>query len=199
MATQTPPERPRHADTGHDYREAKATAKAAKAYAKSQRPWYKKKRWWAAGLLLIIIVASVGGGAGSDNSKPTSSVNTSQPAQQASPAQPEKPSTTNEPAMTSGQKNALQSAHNYLDMSGFSKRGLIQQLSSSAGEGFSRADATYAATHAGANWNKEAVEAAQEYLDSQSFSRAGLIQQLSSPAGSGFTLAQARYAASKVY
>jgi hypothetical protein len=40
--------------------------------------------------------------------------------------------------MTSGQKNALDSAQSYLDMQGFSKAGLIQQLSSSAGEGSHR-------------------------------------------------------------
>jgi hypothetical protein len=65
--------------------------------------------------------------------------------------------------MTSGQRNALQSAHGYIDMAGFSKAGLIQQLSSSAGEGYSKADATYAANHVGADWNQEAVESAQSY------------------------------------
>jgi hypothetical protein len=82
--------------------------------------------------------------------------------------------------MTSGQKHALESAQNYLDMSGFSKKGLIKQLSSSAGEGFSKADATFAAKHAGANWKAEAVESAQNYLDMSGFSKKGLIKQLSS-------------------
>src|ERR687892_415865 len=54
--------------------------------------------------------------------------------------------------MTSGQENALESAQTYVDMSGFSKKGLIQQLSSSAGEGFSKADATFAANHVDVNW-----------------------------------------------
>lgn len=50
-------------------RDAKAEAKAAKAYAKAQRPWYKKKRWIISlGLLLIIVAASAGsGGGGSDD------------------------------------------------------------------------------------------------------------------------------------
>jgi hypothetical protein len=111
----------------------------------------------------------------------------------------EKPAEKKKPEMTSGQKNALESAQNYLDMSGFSKAGLIQQLSSSAGDDFSKADATFAANHAGADWRKEAVESAQSYLDMTSFSKAGLVEQLSSSAGSKFTPAQARYAASKVY
>ena len=93
----------------------------------------------------------------------------------------------------------MESAQSYLDMSGFSRKGLIQQLSSSAGEGFSKADATFAADHVDVNWKDEAVESAQSYLDMSSFSRDGLIEQLSSSAGEGFTLAQAQYAVGQVY
>jgi hypothetical protein len=104
-----------------------------------------------------------------------------------------------EPTMTAGQRNALQSAHDYLDSQAFSKQGLIEQLSSSAGEGFSVADATYAANHVGANWNEQAVKSAKDYLSGQSFSRQGLIEQLSSSAGEKFTQAQAQYGVSKAY
>ena len=75
--------------------------------------------------------------------------------------------------MTSGQENALESARSYVDLSGFSKQGLIQQLSSSAGEGFPKADAVFAANHVDVNWNDEAVESAQGYLDITSFSKQG--------------------------
>jgi hypothetical protein len=92
-----------------------------------------------------------------------------------------------------------ESAQSYIDMSGFSKKGLIGQLSSSAGEGFSKADATFAANNVDVDWRKEAVEAAQSYLDMTAFSKTGLIEQLSSSAGDKFTSAQARYAVSKVY
>lgn len=101
--------------------------------------------------------------------------------------------------MTSGQENALQAAQNYLDLSGFSKAGLIQQLSSPAGDGYSKADATFAANNVDADWNAEAVEAAQNYLDISPMSKDALIQQLSSSAGDKFTPAQAQYAANKVY
>ena len=101
--------------------------------------------------------------------------------------------------MTSGQKNALQTAHDYLGTMAFSKAGLIAQLSSSAGSDFPRADAVFAANHVGANWNEQAVKAARDYLDTMSFSRQGLIEQLSSSAGGQFTLAQARYAVNKAY
>ena len=54
---------------GPSWRDAKADAKASKAYAKAQRPWYKKKRWIISlGLILIIALASAGSGGGSSNS-----------------------------------------------------------------------------------------------------------------------------------
>jgi hypothetical protein len=46
--------------------------------------------------------------------------------------------------MTSGQENALESAQSYIEMSGFSRQSLIEQLSSSAGEKFTSAQARYA-------------------------------------------------------
>ena len=58
--------------------------------------------------------------------------------------------------------NARRSAENYLDTMAFSRKGLIEQLSSSAGEGFSRADATYAVNHVDVNWNEQAAKAAAE-------------------------------------
>jgi hypothetical protein len=96
-------------------------------------------------------------------------------------------------------RRALQSAESYLAMSGFSKKGLYEQLSSSAGEGFTQAEAQYAVDHVDANWNKEAVESARSYLEMSPMSRDALIEQLSSSAGEGFTYEQAVYAVNKVY
>lgn len=51
-------------------RDAKAELKAAKAYAKAQRPWYKKKRVIIPGgfiLLIVIIAAASGGGTTTDD------------------------------------------------------------------------------------------------------------------------------------
>lgn len=93
----------------------------------------------------------------------------------------------------------MESAENYLDIGPFSKEGLIQQLSSSAGNGFSKADATFAANNVEVDWKKEAVEAAEDYLEISPMSKDQLIQQLSSSAGHKFTPAQARYAANEVY
>jgi Host cell surface-exposed lipoprotein len=96
-------------------------------------------------------------------------------------------------------RRALQAAESYLAMSGMSKKGLFEQLSSSAGEGFTQAQAQYAVDHVDADWNKEAVESARSYLDMTPMSRNELIEQLSSSAGEGFTYEQALYAVNKVY
>jgi hypothetical protein len=42
-------------------------------------------------------------------------------------------------------EQAVDSVKNYMSMGGFSRAGLIQQLASSAGEGFTHAQAVYAA------------------------------------------------------
>ena len=96
-------------------------------------------------------------------------------------------------------RRALQSAQDYLASSAFSKQGLYEQLTSSAGEGFTPTEAQYAVDHVNVDWNQEAVESARQYLATSSFSRSGLIEQLSSSAGEGFTYAQALYAVNKVY
>jgi hypothetical protein len=96
-------------------------------------------------------------------------------------------------------RRSLQSAEDYLAMSGFSKQGLYEQLSSSAGEGFTPAEAQYAVDHVDVDWNKEAVQSARSYLQTSPMSRAELIDQLSSSAGEGFTYEQALYAVNKVY
>jgi hypothetical protein len=121
------------------------------------------------------------------------------PAQQA-PAAPAKPAKPAPPAVTASQQQALDSAQSYLsDGTGFSRAGLIGQLSSPYGEKFSVADATWAVDHSGADWDAQAVLSAKSYMsDGSGFSRAGLIDQLTSQYGEKFTLAQATYAANQV-
>jgi hypothetical protein len=110
----------------------------------------------------------------------------------ANPAKP-KPKTP-----TVAQEQAIQSAESYLSMGGFSRVGLIEQLTSKAGEGFKRADAVYAVNHVKVSWKAQAVKSARGYMKMGGLSRASLIDQLSSKAGEGFTLEQAKYAANKV-
>ena len=102
------------------------------------------------------------------------------------------------PKTTVAQREAIESAQSYVEMSGFSRAGLIKQLTSSYGEGFKLADATYAVDHIKVSWYAEAVESARSYLEMGGFSRSGLIQQLHSKYGEQFTLKQATYAANKV-
>lgn len=97
--------------------------------------------------------------------------------------------------LTGPQKNAVRSAKQYLNMQGFSRTGLIQQLSSDYGDGYNRADARVAVDYLGVNWKKQAARSARSYIEMQGFSCSGLIQQLSSSAGDAYTESQARYGA----
>jgi Host cell surface-exposed lipoprotein len=81
---------------------------------------------------------------------------------------------------------------------GFSEQGLLQQLTSSAGDGFTEAQAECAISSLHPDWDAQAVDAAKGYMQMGGFSHASLIQQLTSSAGDGFTQAQAEYAASRV-
>ena len=76
---------------------------------------------------------------------------------------------------TIGERNALRSANQYLDLSGFSYSGLVQQLE--MGEGYSHSEAEYGVKNFGADWNAQAVRKAKEYLELTSFSRKGLTDQ----------------------
>jgi hypothetical protein len=102
------------------------------------------------------------------------------------------------PVYTVEQENALESAHSYLRFSGFSRLGLIEQLSSEYGEGYPLDVATWAVDTVGADWNAEAVESAKSYLEFSSFSRDGLFEQLTSEYGEQFTPDEANYALSQV-
>lgn len=97
--------------------------------------------------------------------------------------------------LTGPQKNARRSAETYLEMKGFSRNGLIQQLSSDAGDGYEKADATAAVDSIDVNWNEQAARSAKDYLNMMGFSCDGLVDQLSSSAGDGFTKEEASYGA----
>lgn len=98
---------------------------------------------------------------------------------------------------TFSRMNAIRSAKSYLQMRGFSKAGLIKQLSSQYGEGFSEEDAVFAVDHIDVDWNEQAYRAAESYLQMKGFSHAGLVQQLESKSGEDFTHAQAEYGVKK--
>lgn len=156
-----------------------------------------KKQILLASLLAALLLAGCSDepSAQSDTQANKSSVS----ATQSTPEQPQEPQepaeqtpTEPESTLTMGQQNALQSAKDYLDYSGFSYTGLIEQLEF---EGYSTEDATYAADNCGADWNEQAAKSAQSYLDLTSFSRDGLIEQL---VFDGFTQEQAEYGVTAV-
>lgn len=178
-------------------------------YAPVQPP--RKKPWPARHPVLLVIgilgsffvVLAIAGAAlsGGNSSTPTSApAAANAPATQSATTPAAVATTTAAPSMTSGQQQAVESAQNYLnDGQGFSEQGLLDQLTSSAGEGFSKSDAEFAIKHLHPDWNAQAVESAKNYLkDGQGFSRADLLDQLTSSAGEGFTYAQAEYALKKV-
>lgn len=100
--------------------------------------------------------------------------------------------------ITLAMENALGSAESYLEYTAFSRLGLIGQLSSEYGEGFTVEDATWAVDQLGADWKEQAFLSGKGYLEYSSFSRQGLIDQLSSAYGEQFTLDEATYAVNKI-
>jgi hypothetical protein len=91
------------------------------------------------------------------------------------------------PLSPMSQHNAVRKAEDYLDISAFSRKGLIDQLEY---DDFSTADATFAVDSITVDWNEQAVKKAKDYLDISGFSRGGLIDQLEYD---GFTPAQAQF------
>lgn len=169
-----------------------------------------KKNWFARHKILtgvggvVVLIAVISGVSGTDEETPVGSSETPVATDTPSPdAKTETPSpapspTKTEPTYTVEQENAIEAAQNYVDFGPFSKKGLIDQLSSNYGDGYPKPVAKFAVKHIDVNWEAEAVEAAENYLEFGSFSRSSLIDQLSSSYGDQFTKAQAEYAASKV-
>lgn len=98
-------------------------------------------------------------------------------------------------SLTGPQQNAARTAQQYISMSGFSRAGLIDQLSSDAGNGYDVGDATAAVDSLNIDYNEQAARSAKQYLDMTGFSCKGLIEQLSSSAGNKYTVSQATYGA----
>lgn len=106
-------------------------------------------------------------------------------------------SSSRDSSLTLSQRNAVRSANSYLRISGFSRQGLIDQLSSDAGDRFSVADATAAVDSLDVDWRAQAARSAASYLKISGFSCQGLIEQLSSRAGDKYTVEQATYGATQ--
>lgn len=114
----------------------------------------------------------------------------------------EEPYQESDSDMSMSQKNAVKAAEDYLRLTSFSHKGLVDQLSSEYADKYSKEDAEFAVSyledHGMVDWNEQAVKAAREYLALTTFSREGLIDQLTSEYGSQFTREQAEYAVGQV-
>ena len=101
------------------------------------------------------------------------------------------------------QKNCYKAAKQYIDVMPFSRQGLIDQLSSDAGNKYPEDVAEFAVSkleeRGEVDWDEQCEKAAQNYLDTMAFSKDQLIDQLCSDAGSKFTREQAERAVAKVY
>jgi hypothetical protein len=80
VSVQTPPGPPEAAPPpAQPPRDAKAELAAAKAYAKAERPWYKKKRYIGGGLLAFLVIASIAGSGSSTDTTSKSESGTASP------------------------------------------------------------------------------------------------------------------------
>lgn len=169
----------------------------------------KLLKWLLIVFIALIVIGAVLGPSDNDKKKPETTALDSNPVATSAPipavetapqdtavkASTDKPDVSDN--FTAQQRNAIRSAEQYLMVQAFSRKGLIRQLSSDAGEGYSLNDATVAVDSLTVDWNQEAVKSAKQYLEMQGFSCKGLIQQLSSSAGDGYTQSQARYGATQ--
>ncbi len=182
-----------------------------------QMPKGQKRKPWPArhkvlsGLIafgaLVVIIAV----ASSSNKPPTTASDTGAAGSSTSPSAavssaaassaPSRPAAPAGPSMTGVQQQAVDGAKSYLsEGQGFSEQGLLSQLTSSAGNGFSKSDAEFAINYLNPNWDAQAVDAANGYLsEGQGFSQQGLLQQLTADAGDGFTESQAEYAINSLH
>jgi len=143
--------------------------------------------------LEVISGEALSGEALSGQSAPPAAATPSAQSTTPAPSQPIAKNTP--PSLSPQQLNAVRAAQSYLNVSAFSRDGLIDQLSSPAGSGFNRNDATIAVESMNVDWNREAVKSAKQYLQLMGFSCKGLIQQLSAQAGGKFTEQQATFGA----
>lgn len=152
--------------------------------------------WVLATFFFVIVGGSGPGQVATANSTPEAVDAAPATAKRSTPkAAAKEPAPAETTRLTASQRNAARSAKQYLNLSGFSREGLIDQLSSDAGDGYDVADATAAVDSLDVDWNANAVRSAKQYLNLSGFSCKGLIEQLSASAGDKYTESQATYGA----
>jgi hypothetical protein len=121
-----------------------------------RKPWPVRHKVLS-GLIAVGTIAIIAAAASSSNKPSTPAADSTTVA--SSPASPaavpssaaasSAPSTPASLSMTGAQQQAVDAAEGYMQMGGFSQASLIQQLTSSAGNGFTQAQAEYAASQVG--------------------------------------------------
>ena len=155
-----------------------------------KRPWFKRKRVVIPAILLAGAV--IGGTQGtSTDPGPKPATTYTQPADKPAAATTKPaPKVENIPAEHSA---ALKQAQSYNDLMHFSKKGLYEQLTSSAGAGFPKDAAQYAVDNVNADWKANALAKAESYRETMSMSNADIKHQLLSDV-EGFTQDEVAYA-----
>lgn len=179
--------------------------------AKPKKPWFKKKRVIipAGGFVGLMVIAGMSGGNTDDTKTEAAKPTTTASAPAASGDAKKDDSKKAEPKKDEGKKkeepkkeekvsaefkNALKKAEVYSNTMHMSKKGIYDQLTSSAGEKFPKDAAKYAVDNVEADWNKNALEKAKVYQNDMSMSKSAIRQQLTSSVGEKFTKAEADYA-----
>lgn len=158
-----------------------------------KKPIYK--RWW---FITIIVLFLIGGCSSLFTSSPDDS---SQSSESTSEKVTSEKTTEQKPAETSKEndvpkeyKNALRKAESYAKTMYMSKAGIYDQLTSSAGEGFTPEAAQYAIDTIQWDWNANALKKAESYQENMAMSPSAIYDQLTSSAGEKFTPEEAQYA-----
>lgn len=183
-----------HRWTGTEWEPAGPPSGTTTPAATPKKPWFTK--WWGIGLIAFAALTIFGAAFGGDGDAGTESADESAASAEQTPGDKVEPAEEPAEELTAAQANALRSAESYLSFSGFSKKGLVNQLTSDI-EGYDKADAEWAVRQLDVDWNQQAVRSAESYLEFTSFSRSGLINQLTADI-EGYTKAQAEYAADAV-
>ena len=167
---------------------------------KNPKPIYQ--RVWFIILCILVFSGIIGAAAGGgDESADVNSNNDTEIEATVETTEAEAPDPTADYTME--EKNCYDAAMNYLDFMGFSKKGLIEQLSSEYGDNYPTETAEKVVNDIDAaglvDWEEQAERSAKNYLDTMSFSKEELINQLCSEYGDQYTREEAEAAVEAVY
>lgn len=162
---------------------------------KEKKPFYKKVWFWILAVIVIAVLANMGKGSEKDNSKTaTTTQEQAKTEEKKTEEKKEEKKEETKPAVPKEYESALKKAESYSEMMHMSKKGLYNQLTSEAGEKFSKEAAQYAVDNLKADYKKNALEKAKSYQETMNMSPAAIKDQLTSSAGEQFTEEEAQYA-----